>query len=79
VQYVGAVFSDFANLARRPDYTLVTLGLDRQVTPSSRLSFRVFNLLDTVYAVDGRAAGGMNTSWYLGRPRSFEVAYTVAW
>ncbi|WP_393957980.1 TonB-dependent receptor [Methylorubrum sp. POS3] len=79
VQYVGAVFSDFANLARRPDYTLVTLGLDRQVTPSSRLSFRVFNLLDTVYAVDGRAAGGMNTCWYLGRPRSFEVAYTVAW
>ncbi|GAB6845526.1 iron complex outermembrane receptor protein [Methylorubrum rhodinum] len=84
VQYVGAVFSDFANRAPRPDYTLVTLGLDHQVTPASRLSFRVFNLLDTVYAIDGSVAtGGMtrgtSTSWYLGRPRSFEVAYTVAW
>ena len=79
VQYVGAVFSDFANLARRPDYALVTLGLDHQVTPASRLSFRVINLLDTVYAIDGSVANGMNSAWTLGRPRSFEVAYTVAW
>ncbi|SFL49374.1 iron complex outermembrane recepter protein [Methylorubrum salsuginis] len=79
VQYVGAMFSDFANTGRRPDYALVTLGLDRQVTPASRLSFRVSNLLDTVYALDGTAAGGVNTNWYLGRPRTFEVAYTVAW
>ncbi|MFY9294609.1 MAG: TonB-dependent siderophore receptor [Methylorubrum rhodinum] len=84
VQYVGAVFGDFANTISRPDYALVTLGLDHQVTPASRLSFRVFNLLDTVYAIDGSVAtGGMtrgtSTSWYLGRPRSFEVAYTVAW
>ncbi len=79
VQYVGAMFSDFANTGRRPDYALVTLGLDRQVTPASRLSFRVSNLLDTVYALDGNAAGGVNTNWYLGRPRTFEVAYTVAW
>ncbi|KQT57181.1 TonB-dependent receptor [Methylobacterium sp. Leaf456] len=79
VQYVGAMFSDFANLGRRPDYALVTLGLDRQVTPASRLSFRVSNLLDTVYALDGTVAGNVNTNWYLGRPRTFEVAYTVAW
>ena len=79
VQHVGAVFADFANRVRRPDYTLVTLGLDHQVTPASRLSFRVFNLLDTVYALDGSVAGAASTSWYLGRPRSIEVAYTVAW
>ncbi|WP_342149947.1 TonB-dependent receptor [Methylorubrum sp. SB2] len=79
VQYVGAMFSDFANLGRRPDYALVTLGLDRQVTPASRLSFRVSNLLDTVYALDGFVADNRNANWYLGRPRTFEVAYTVAW
>lgn len=79
VQHVGAVFADFANSLRRPDYTLVTLGLDHQVTPASRLSLRVFNLLDTVYALDGSVADGRNINWYLGRPRSFEVAYTVSW
>ena len=79
VQHVGAVFGDFANRVRRPDYTLVTLGLDHQVTSASRLSLRVFNLFDRVYAIDGSAAGGVGTSWLLGRPRSVEVAYTIAW
>ena len=79
VQYVGAVFGDFANTVSRPDYTLVTLGLDHQVSAGSRLSLRVFNLLDTVYALDGSVADGRNINWYLGRPRSFEVAYTIAW
>ncbi|WP_232631205.1 TonB-dependent receptor [Methylobacterium sp. Leaf118] len=79
VQHVGAVFSDFANTVRRPDYTLVNLGLDHQVTPASRLSLRVFNLFDRVYATDGNGANGVGTSWYLGRPRTVEVAYTIAW
>lgn len=78
VQYVGDVYSDFGNLARRPAYGLVNLGLDHQVTPASRLSFRVFNLLDKVYAISGNAVGGVGTNWLLGRPRSVEVAFTTA-
>ncbi|ACK83694.1 TonB-dependent receptor [Methylorubrum extorquens] len=79
LQHVGEVFSDFGNTARRPAYTLVNLGLDHQVTAGSRLSLRVFNLFDTTYAVDGSAVNGVGTAWVLGRPRSLEVAYTIAW
>ena len=77
-QYVGEVFSDFGNTARRPAYGLVNLGLNHQVTPASRLSFRVFNLFDKVYAISGNAVDGVGTNWLLGRPRSVEVAFTTA-
>lgn len=77
-QYVGTVYSDFGNLARRPAYGLVNLGLDHQVTPASRLSLRVFNLFDKVYAISGNAVDGVGTNWLLGRPRSFELAFTTA-
>ncbi|MBE7198444.1 MAG: TonB-dependent siderophore receptor [Parafilimonas terrae] len=79
LQNVGEVYSDFGNTARRPAYTLVNLVLDRQVTADSRLSLRVYNLFDKVYAISGNAVNGVGTNWLLGRPRSFEVAYTVAW
>ena len=79
VQAVGAVFSDFGNTARRPAYTLVNLGLDHQVTPASRLSLRLYNLFDKVYAISGNAVDGVGTNWLLGRPRSVEVAYSVTW
>ncbi|GEP11858.1 TonB-dependent receptor [Methylobacterium gnaphalii] len=79
LQNVGQVYSDFGNTARLPAYTLVNLGLDYQVTKSSRASFRVYNLFDRTYAIDGNAVDGVGTNWLLGRPRSFEVAYTVAW
>ncbi len=79
LQNIGQVYSDFGNTARRPAYTLVNLVLDRQVTADSRLSLRVYNLFDKVYAINGNASDGVNTSWLLGRPRSVEVAYTVAW
>ena len=67
-----------ADHARRPAYGLVNLGLDHQVTPASRLSFRVFNLFDKVYAISGNAVDGVGTNWLLGRPRSVEVAFTTA-
>jgi iron complex outermembrane receptor protein len=73
VNNVGPVFSDFGNTIRRPDYTLVNATLDWQVTPTSRLSLRGYNLTDQLYAVSGNS-----NSWLLGRPRSFEVAYHVA-
>ena len=79
LQNVGQVFSDFSNTARRPAYNLVNLVLDRQVTETSRLSLRVYNLFDKVYAISGNAVNGVGTNWLLGRPRSVEVAYTVTW
>jgi len=57
----------------------VNLVLDHQVTAQSRLSLRVYNLFDKVYAISGNAVDGVGTNWLLGRPRSFEVAYTVSW
>ncbi|WP_375463290.1 TonB-dependent receptor [uncultured Methylobacterium sp.] len=77
-QYVGEVYSDFGNLARRPSYGLVNLGLDHQVTPASRLSLRVFNLFDKIYAISGNAVDGVGTNWLLGRPRAFEVVFSTA-
>ena len=44
-----------------------------------RLSLRIYNLLDKVYAISGNAVDGIGTNWLLGRPRSVEVAYTVTW
>ena len=79
LQNVGRVFSDFGNTAPRPGYNLVNLGLDHQVTANSRLSLRVYNLFDKVYAISGNAVNGVGTNWLLGRPRSFEVAYSVTW
>ncbi|WP_264047359.1 TonB-dependent receptor [Methylobacterium flocculans] len=77
LQHVGETFSDFGNQARRPAYTLVNAGLDHQVTPASRLSLRAYNLFDTIYAISGNAVDGIGTNWLLGRPRSFELAYSV--
>ena len=72
VNDVGPVFSDFANTFRRPSYTLLNATLDWQVTPTSRLSLRGYNLTDQIYAVSGNS-----NSWLLGRPRSVELAYHV--
>ena len=72
VNDVGPVFSDFANTVKRPAYTLVNATLDWQVTPTSRLSLRGYNLTDQIYAVSGNT-----NSWLLGRPRSVELAYHV--
>ena len=74
VQHVGAMASDFANLLRRPDYTLLNAILDHQVDPASRLSLRIYNLTDVVYAP---ARGGNATSWLLGSPRTVELTYSV--
>ena len=74
VQHFGSMVSDFANTARRPDYTLLNTGLDYRPDPGSRLSLRLYNLTDEVYAA---ARGGNATSILLGRPRSVELVYTV--
>ncbi|GBU17298.1 ferrichrome iron receptor precursor [Methylobacterium sp.] len=72
VQYVGETYGDFANTVRRPGYTVVNGGLDYRVSDTSRISFRVYNLFDRIYPVTGNSS-----MWLLGRPRSFEVAYST--
>ncbi|WP_298966537.1 TonB-dependent siderophore receptor [uncultured Methylobacterium sp.] len=73
VQVVGETYGDFANTARRDAYAVVNATLDYRVTEASRLSLRAYNLTDETYAITGSS-----TAWLLGRPRSFEVAYSVA-
>jgi iron complex outermembrane recepter protein len=73
VQFVGETFSDFANTVRRPSYEVVNGSVDYRVTDNSRFSLRIYNLLDAIYPVTGSA-----NTWLLGRPRSVEVAYNVA-
>ncbi|WP_375275336.1 TonB-dependent receptor [Methylorubrum thiocyanatum] len=73
VQFVGEIFSDFANTVRRPAYEVVNASVDYRVSETSHFSVRAYNLLDKVYPVTGSSV-----SWLLGRPRSVEVAYNVA-
>ncbi|MCG5248397.1 TonB-dependent receptor [Methylorubrum extorquens] len=73
VQFVGETFSDFANTVRRPAYEVVNASVDYRVSESSHFSVRAYNLLDKIYPVTGSSV-----SWLLGRPRSVEVAYNVA-
>ncbi|MEH3146651.1 MAG: TonB-dependent siderophore receptor [Methylobacterium frigidaeris] len=73
VQVVGETYGDFANTARRDPYAVLNATLDYRVTDTSRLSLRAYNLTDETYAITGST-----TAWLLGRPRSFEVAYSVA-
>ncbi|AWI87005.1 TonB-dependent siderophore receptor [Methylobacterium sp. DM1] len=73
IQFVGETFSDFANTARRPAYEVVNASVDYRVSETSHFSLRAYNLLDKIYPVTGSSA-----AWLLGRPRSVEVAYNIA-
>lgn len=72
VQYVGMRFADTANEAELPDYTVVNAGLDYQVTDTSTLSLRGYNVFDEVYAVTS-----YGPNWVLGRPRSADLTYRI--
>lgn len=72
VQWVGAIYSDDANTYKRPDYTVVNLGLDYHVDDKSTVSLRGFNVFDEVYAVSGS-----DTEWQLAPPRSAELSYRI--
>ncbi|XSG82164.1 MAG: TonB-dependent receptor [Methyloligella sp. ZOD6] len=72
LQYVGSVYSDYANQYERPSFTVVNAMLDFQVTESSVLSLRGFNLFDEVYAQTGNS-----NTWRLGQPQTFELTYNI--
>lgn len=74
VQWVGSVYGDDANSkeSKRPDFTVVNLGLDYHVDDRSTITLRGFNIFDEVYATEGG-----DTAWQLAPPRSAEISYRI--
>lgn len=73
LQYVGERFADQGNEVAIDAYTLLNAGLDYQLTDTSTLSLRGYNLTDEVYGVTSYNG----TDWVLGRPRSADLTYRI--
>ncbi|MDB5451619.1 MAG: putative TonB-dependent siderophore receptor, partial [Caulobacteraceae bacterium] len=69
VRYVGKVFNDDANTLVVPAYSVVDLGVDWKVSDATKVTLRVSNAIDKVYAQSTYA----DEQWILGRPRSVEL------
>lgn len=72
VQFVGRIYADNANTLVRPAYQVVNAGVQWKADRNTTVSFRVYNLLDEVYAT----SGGTN-QWLLGLPRTAQLAVNV--
>jgi iron complex outermembrane receptor protein len=72
VQIVGETFADNANTMKRSAYNVVNAGLQWKPDLNTTVSLRVYNLLDEVYATSGGT-----TQWYLGMPRTAQLAVNV--
>ena len=72
VQWVGGIYSNDANTIKRPNFTVVNLGLDYHVDDRSTITLRGFNVFDEVYATSGN-----NNEWQLAPPRSGELSYRI--
>lgn len=70
-RYVSAVYANTANTMWVRSYTVYGLFVSHDLDKHTRLSARVRNLTDEVYA---RFIHQSNTQYYLGEPRSLEVA-----
>ena len=73
-RYVSSVYANTANTAWVPSYTVYGLSMTHDLDQHVQLSARLRNLTDKVYA---RFIHQTNTQYYLGEPRSLEVA--VQW
>lgn len=73
-RYVSAVYANTANTQWVPSYTVYGLSMTHDLDQHVQLSARLRNLTDEVYA---RFIHQTNTQYYLGEPRSLEVA--VRW
>ena len=73
-RYVSSVYANTANSMWVPSYTLYGLFLSHDLNKHTELSARLRNLTDETYA---RFIHQSNTQYYLGEPRSLEVA--VQW
>ena len=70
-RYVASVYADTANSMWVPSYTLYGLSMSHDLDAHTKVSARLRNLTDEVYA---RFIHQSNTQYYLGEPRSLEVA-----
>lgn len=73
-RYVSSVYANTANTLWVPSYTLYGLSMTHDLDKHVQLSARLRNLTDEVYA---RFIHQTNTQYYVGEPRSLEVA--VQW
>ncbi|AKK01012.1 MULTISPECIES: TonB-dependent receptor [Pseudomonas] len=73
-RYVSSVYANTANTTWVPSYTVYGLSMTHDLDKHMQLSARLRNLNDEVYA---RFIHQSNTQYYLGEPRSLEVA--VQW
>ncbi|MFV0454380.1 MAG: TonB-dependent receptor [Pseudomonas sp.] len=69
VRYVDSVYADNANTLEAPSYTLYGAFVRYQLDPHTSLTARARNITDEVYA---KQAYG--TQYYMGAPRTFDVA-----
>jgi len=72
IQIVGKAYADNANTVSMPAYNVVNAGVQWKPDPNTTVSFRVYNLFDTVYATSGTT-----TPWLLGMPRTAQLALNV--
>ncbi|BCA28971.1 TonB-dependent receptor [Metapseudomonas otitidis] len=70
-RYVSAVYANNANTQWVPSYTLYGAFVEHQLDANTKVSARLRNLTDEVYA---RFIHQSNAQYYLGEPRSLEVA-----
>jgi iron complex outermembrane receptor protein len=73
-RYVSSVHANTANSAWVPSYAVYGLSMSHDLGPHVQLSARLRNLSDEIYA---RFIHQSNTQYYLGEPRSLEIA--VQW
>jgi len=73
-RYVSSVYANTANTMWVPSYTLYGLSMTHDLDKHVQVSARLRNLTDEVYA---RFIHQTNTQYYVGEPRSLEVA--VQW
>nr|WP_288916366.1 TonB-dependent receptor [uncultured Pseudomonas sp.] len=74
VRYVSSVYANTANTTWVPSYTVYGLSMTHDLDKHVQVSARLRNLTDEVYA---RFIHQSNTQYYVGEPRSLEVA--VQW
>jgi len=72
IQIVGKTYADAANTLSMPAYNVVNAGVQWKPDPNTTLSFRIYNLFDTIYATSGTTS-----QWLLGMPRTAQLALNV--
>jgi iron complex outermembrane receptor protein len=73
IQIVGKAYADNANTVAMPAYNVVNAGVQWKPDPNTTVSFRIYNLFDTIYATSSNGS----SQWLLGMPRTAQLALNV--